>query len=110
MNDRIWPSDLARKRNNQSLIAQALHWPEGALEACADLEDRHPGWQVCWMAENTAAGFERPAGFYAQYEHPWHKAEVHTATAEELDSLLVDVPEHDYGVSGCDWCVARLGR
>lgn len=102
-----WPSDLARKRNNQRIIAEALHWPDGALQACADLEDRHPGWGVSWMHENTTPGFERAAGFYATCEHYTHRVEVNAATAAELESLL-DVPEHDYSVKGCAWCLARL--
>jgi len=104
-----WPSDLARKRNNQRIIAEALRWPEGALQACADLEDRHPGWHVSWRHESTTPGLERTAGFYAKYDHGMHKAEVWAPTAEAIESLL-DVPEHDYSVKGCSWCLARLAR
>jgi hypothetical protein len=106
-----WPSDLARKRNNRRLIAERTGWPEGALQACADLEDRHPGWHVSWMSENTGPGFERPAGFWASHPtggHAVKKIEAFAATAEELVPLLVEVPEHCYGVHGCEWCLARL--
>jgi hypothetical protein len=101
-----WPSDLARK--NQRLIAERTGWPDGALEACAELEDRYPGWYISWRRENTTPGFERPAGFYAKYDHSLHVTEVWAPTAEALDSLLVDVPEHDHSVRGWYWCLARL--
>lgn len=106
-----WPSDLARRRNNRRLIAERTGWPEGALEACADMEDRHPGWHVSWMAENVTPGWERPAGFWATHpggSHPGGDIEASAATADELEPLLVEVPEHGYSVRGCDWCRARL--
>jgi hypothetical protein len=105
------PSDLARKRNNQRLIAERTGWPDGALQACADLEDRHPGWHVSWMAENATPGWERAAGFWASHPRGAHAVEAIEAfapTAAELEPLLVEVPEHCYSVRGCDWCLARL--
>lgn len=107
----IWPSDVARKRNNRRLIAERTGWPEGALQACADLEDRHPGWHVSWMNENTTPGWERPAGFYATHRGGLHAVgpiEAYAATAADLEPLLVEVPGHDHSVRGCDWCLARL--
>jgi hypothetical protein len=92
-----WPSELAMKRNNQRLIAERTGWPDGALQACADLEDRHPGWHVSWMNENTTPGWERPAGFYASNPSRGHavtKNEAFAPTAAELEPLLVEVPEH----------------
>lgn len=106
-----WSSDLARKRNNQAIIAAALGWPDGALQACADLEDHHPGWHVSWMGENITPGFERPAGFYATHSggsHTVAKLKAFGATAAELEPLLVEVPEHEWSSQGCDWCRARL--
>lgn len=106
-----WPSDFARKRNNQRLIAERTGWPDGALEACIDLEDRHPGWNVSWMGENVTPGWERPAGFYASHPTSGHvveKIEAFAATAAELEPLLVEVPAHDYSMHGCTWCLARL--
>ena len=98
-----WPSDLARKRNNQAIIAAPLCWPDGALAACAELEDRHPGWHVSWLIECTSPGFERPAGFYAQYSEI-HTVELYAATAEELEPRM-EVPEHFFYPKVCGYCV-----
>jgi len=103
-----YPSDLARRRNNQRLIAERTGWPTGALEACVELEDRHPGWFVHWMPENTAPGFERPAGFDAEFDHVEHRTRVSGPTVEAIEPLLVEVPDHDYSVRGCEWCRARF--
>jgi hypothetical protein len=100
------PSEFSRR--NRAILAERLRWPDGALQACADLEDAHPGWHVSWLAENITPGFERPAGFHASYSHERHRGEAFAATAGELESLLIEVPEHDYSVNGCDWCLARL--
>lgn len=100
-----WPSDLVRK--NQPLLAERLRWPDGALEACTRLMNGHPGWYVVWMAENTTPGFERPAQFWAEFKHPFHRTEVTAPTVEAIEALLVDIPDHDWSVHGCDWCVSR---
>jgi hypothetical protein len=103
-----WPSEFQLRRKNRAVLAVRQHWPEGALQACQDLEEQHPGWYVSWRGENTTPGFERPAGFYATYDHGLHKTEVFSPTLEAVESLLVDVPEHDFSVRGCEWCRARL--
>jgi hypothetical protein len=98
-------------RKNQAILAERQRWPEGALQACLDLQDRNPGWHVSWLIENTTPGWERPAGFWASHSGRSHvvgNIEAFAATAAELEPLLVEVPEHCYGVRGCDWCVARL--
>jgi hypothetical protein len=88
-------------RRNQRVLAGRLRWPAGALEACWTLEDRHDGWHVSWLAENTTPGFERPAGFRATL-HGVHDVEVDAPTAAELEPLMV-VPEHS--VNGCVFCL-----
>lgn len=106
---------LAFARRNQKLLAERLRWPAGALAACWDLENRHPGWHVDWLSENTGPGFERPAGFRAVSSGPIHQHEVTVSapTAAELEPLMV-VPEHDFGVHGCAFCLgattARIRR
>jgi len=106
-----WPSDFARVRNNQRLIAERTGWPDGTLQACVDLEDRHPDWHVSWMPENATPGWERPAGFYASHPtggHTVKKIEAFAPTAAELEPLLFEVPQHDRSIRGCGWCLARL--
>jgi hypothetical protein len=80
---------LAFARRNQKILAERLGWPDGALAACWDLENRHPGWHVDWLSENTSPGFERPAGFRAVSRAPVHQHEVTVSapTAAELEPL-----------------------
>jgi hypothetical protein len=98
---------LALARKNKKIIAKRTHWPDGALTACLRLEDEHPGWSVDWFHENTCKGFERPAGFRALHGGR-HKVELFAATAEEMEPLMVEVPEHEYGPEACQWCLDRL--
>lgn len=56
---------LPLARRNQVILAERLHWPDGALRACWELENRFPGWHVSWMRDWPVEGFERTAGFYA---------------------------------------------
>jgi hypothetical protein len=103
------PSEFSRR--NRAILAERLRWPDGALQACADLEDAHPGWHVSWLPENVTAGWERAAGFWATHpggSHAPGNIEAFAATAAELEPLLVEVPEHTYSGNGCDWCLARL--
>jgi hypothetical protein len=97
---------LALARKNQKLIAEHTGWPEGALQACWELEGRFPGWHVDWMHENTIKGFERPAGFRALHTGI-HELTAFAATTDELEPLM-DVPEHDYSYTGCRWCLDRV--
>lgn len=105
-----WPSDLVRKRNNQRLLAKRTGWPDGALQACWGLMDRHPGWHVSWMDENTTPGFEHPAGYWATNDSvPQHAAEAFRTDARELEETIAgQPPPHDYGsrswLRPCAWC------
>jgi hypothetical protein len=96
-----WPSDHVLRAQNKVLLADRLRWPEGALQACQELERRHPGWHVSWLGERIDG--RRPAGFHASLEG-WHKVHLYAATVDRLEPEM-DVPEHDYGLKGCSWCV-----
>jgi hypothetical protein len=102
------------RASNRRILAERLHWPDGALQACVELEGRHPGWDVSWSHENTIKGFEHPARFSANYDDAagggMHKLAVFAETAEELEPLLIEVPEHSWGwkLGGCAWCRAQL--
>lgn len=96
-----WPSDRSLRAQNRALLAERLRWPEGALQACQELEQRHPGWHVHWLGE--AIRGRRRAGFHASRHVTRHKADVYAPTAAELEPYM-DVPEHNYGLSKCGWC------
>jgi len=107
--DRMGPKrrpDLALSRRNLKLIAERTGWPDGALQACWDLENRYPGWSVSWLHENTISGFERPAGFWGVYRRQAHQAEAFRVTVQELALVMAEeIPPHDYSLQGCGWCV-----
>lgn len=87
-------------RQNRRLIAERLHWPDGALEACEQLESEHPGFEVAWFGENRSARpeFNKPAGFYAwragdqpgqMWADGWHgRHEWYGTTPDELKAEL----------------------
>jgi hypothetical protein len=106
-----WPSDLALRRSNQRILAERLAWPDGAVQACQELEDRHPGWYVTWLRENVTPGWERPAGFCATNDDARHEVEVFRESAPEVEeALALGPPEHDYSLRGCAWCLDHLDR
>ena len=77
---------------NRRLIAERLHWPAGALEACEQLDVTYRGWSFSWRAANTVKGFERPACFYATTGGTWRDRTVYGATPEELAEALKTTP------------------
>lgn len=104
-----WPTDLMRR--NREVLAERLDWPDGALHACLDLERRYPGWHVDWRGPNLRKGFERPAGFHAEYKVGRHHAQAFDPDPEALAGrMAIGVPEHDYSLGGCAWCYAHPGR
>lgn len=106
-----WPAEFELRRRNRQILAERLRWPDGALQACAELESRHPGWHVSWMTENVTPGWERLAGFSASREtgaHGIKELKAFAPTAQELEPLLIEVPKHDWSARGCAWCLARL--
>ncbi len=63
---------------NRELIAERLKWPEGALEACRDLEDRSPPWH-CWVGVNDC--------LYARVPNSIVPVQV-ADTVSELETLM----------------------
>lgn len=106
-----WPAEVELRRRNRKVLAERLRWPDGALQACAELEGRHPGWHVSWMMANPHRGFERPAGFLATGESAdgMHSAEVFGATVEELEPLM-DIPDHEFYPKVCWYCLGGARR
>lgn len=77
---------------NRRIGARRTRWPAGALDECERLDGEHPGWRFCWLPENTAAGWERPAGFAA------HRPGVGLRGGDELRR------EPEDGVARVPWC------
>lgn len=81
--------ELADK--NRRVLAERLHWPAGAVEACEQIETEAPGWAVTW-AKGGDLTWTRP-GYYAQPTH-WPRAGMrpfaYGATPAELRAAISD--------------------
>lgn len=67
LTDQQWewdPPEVMVPRNRR-IIAERLGDPPGSVEECERVEAENPGWHVWWAPENTAKGFECPAGYHA---------------------------------------------
>ncbi|WP_157437243.1 hypothetical protein [Actinoplanes subtropicus] len=84
---------------NRRLLAEKENWPFGVVDDCEELEAQFPAWSVWWRPE---------VGYVAQLDVPMHRCELTAADRHELDVLMEQVPQHDYSVRGCAWCLARL--
>lgn len=97
---------LALAARNRRILAERLGWPAGALQECERLEREHPGWHVSWLPENTTPRFERPEGWWGVYDGTHHRVEVFRPTAAALKKRMAEgVPDHEFGLRGCRWCV-----
>jgi hypothetical protein len=78
------------RQRNMRLIAGRTGWPEGALEACEEIEAKYPDWSVDWRPENRCPGFEHPTGYFARTgpDHPSRRRDLFAVTAEDLLALL----------------------
>jgi hypothetical protein len=45
--------------SNRRVIAERVGWPDGALQACQEFDERHPGWYAWWLP---------PAGYTAAWQ------------------------------------------
>lgn len=81
-------SEMAAR--NRVTLTGRLRWPEGALQACQQVEARHKHWSLWWSRKNVVPGFERPAGFTAVRDdgHYLGRALVFAETAAELEPLI----------------------
>lgn len=77
---------------NRRVLAERQGWPDGAVEACEQLEVTHRGWSFSWRTANTIKGFERPEGFYATTGSTWRDITRYGATPEELAEVLMTTP------------------
>jgi hypothetical protein len=97
--DKVVPPGRELAWSNRRLLAESLHWPPDALEACEQIEAAHPAWQVTWM---SAYG-RRAAGFYATRDGHGHKErDTHGADPEALATAIEAV------VSCCPECGWRI--
>lgn len=82
--------ELADK--NRRILAERLHWPDDALEACEQISKNSPGWDVTWAPGGDLHWTE--PGYYATHDHlyrgtgprPW----LYGATPDELRAAIAD--------------------
>ncbi|MFB4314362.1 hypothetical protein [Actinomadura sp. 21ATH] len=82
---------------NREILAERLGWPDGALEACRELEQRHPGWSLWYDIGGLPASpvpryrAECDYGWrYREMGRPRQKEEVCAAAAEEVSALIAE--------------------
>lgn len=70
---------------NRRVMAARLDWPDGAVEACEQIDADHPGWS----ADYRHAYREWPAGFYAAHDNHSHlEPNLYGATPDELRAAI----------------------
>lgn len=80
-------SDRELIERNRAILAERLHWPDGALSAVRKLESEHAGYVVWWA--NRAYTDDNAPGFYARRNTArFGKPSLFAATADELSALL----------------------
>jgi hypothetical protein len=71
------------RRRNLRLLAQSGNWPEGAVQACEQIEAEHPGWSVFYS--NGGWMTWKEAGYYARRRrHRRLQPYTYGATPDEL--------------------------
>lgn len=91
---------LPLRLRNRRILAERLHWPDGVVDECEELEQRFPAWAVMWRTES---------GYVGHLEVPMHRCDRAAKDPDDLAVLMDQVPiEHDWSVHGCAWCLARL--
>lgn len=71
---------------NRRLLAERLHWPEGALAQCQALEADFPDWIVFW----TSGGLPRnpDPGYRASLMRHNETCELYAVTIDELREMV----------------------
>lgn len=91
LTDQQWewdPPEVLGPRNRR-LIAERLSEPPGSVEECERVEAEYTGWHVWWAPENTAKGFECPAGYHALLEQWPRRVRVFGETVDDLIKAML---------------------
>ena len=72
------------QERNRELLAERLHWPDGALAACRELEAAYPDYSAYWGRGWCA----RQPGYYASRTDNSRTPTLYGATADELGKIL----------------------
>ena len=75
---------------NREILAERAGWPAGTLEACRDLEHRHPGWHCWWSARPWRRDGDVPDGAaFGAAPHSRGLADsLYATTPDELRHLI----------------------
>jgi hypothetical protein len=86
MNPNPLPAGMAER--NRAVIAERLGWPDGALEACQDLEQRHPAWHVTYVLGGVPSA--PTPGYRAYLRDPYLRPDQaqFAATPDEMSALI----------------------
>jgi hypothetical protein len=73
------------RERNREVLAERLHWPDGALEVTRQLEVMNPGTSVWW---GTGRLSDPKPGFYARRGDGHHARMFYGETAIDLQVAL----------------------
>jgi hypothetical protein len=80
------------EERNRELIAERLGWPEGAVEACRELEGRWPDWRVDYDTGRVpgSPGPGYAAGLDQSLFWLGYRPALRAPSPEELEELIRD--------------------
>lgn len=84
----LHPIDDDLPRRNRRVLAERQGWPDGALDACLELEQAYPRWAVLWTKGGLPRDPDRGYRAYATVERVLY--DVFAETAEVLRERLAD--------------------
>lgn len=76
------------RRRNEELVAERLHWPDGALEACRAIERDYPEWLAYWTRGNYPEPTEQ--GYRAVLRRHNHHVQLLASDPATLRELVGD--------------------
>lgn len=72
---------------NRDLIAERMEWPDGAVDACRQLEREFPAWTVYWVSGKLPSSPRK--GYQAIFDDHHHRfSRAFGETPEELRENL----------------------
>ena len=86
----LHPPGVELAWKNRRLFAEREAWPEGAVEACEDIEREHPDWYPNYSHGGTLGRQHRDAGYYAgRRGAPWEEPPAYGANPQELTAAIL---------------------
>lgn len=93
----IDPLPIDHEKNRQ-ILADRCGWPDGALDACREIEARFPAWHCWWTDSPWRADGQVPDGpcFGAdRVKHARAGGALYAVTPDEVAQMIKEADERD---------------